>query len=36
MNPYKVVNLEAYKNATKLMQPYNQPKHENTLARLIE
>ncbi len=36
MNVYKPFNVDAYKNAEKVMQPCNQPKQENTLARLIE
>lgn len=36
MNEYKVENWAAQKNALKQLQSCNQPKHENTLARLIE
>ncbi len=36
MNVYKVFNKDAFKNAQRVMQDCNQPKQENTLARLIE
>ena len=36
MNVYKIINLDAHKNAQRVMQPCNQPKYENTLSRLIE
>lgn len=36
MNTYKVISWAAQKNALKQLQECNQPKHENTLARLIQ
>ncbi len=36
MNVYKIINWNAQKNAIKQLQECNQPKHENTLERLIE
>jgi len=36
MNVFRLVNWSGQFNAVKKVQPYNQPKHENTLARLIE
>ncbi len=36
MNEYKVISWTAQKNAIKQLQECNQPKHENTLGRLIQ
>ncbi len=36
MQVYKITNWAGQKNAIIQMQEWNQPKQENTLARLIE